>query len=40
MNDAPDADIVVFTEALHLVPEERYRYLPERNQKLVSACLF
>ncbi|HWV98590.1 MAG TPA: serine/threonine-protein kinase, partial [Candidatus Acidoferrum sp.] len=27
MNDAPDADFAVFTEALHLPPEERDRYL-------------
>jgi len=27
MNGAPDADIVVFTEALRLPPEERDRYL-------------
>jgi NAD(P)-dependent dehydrogenase (short-subunit alcohol dehydrogenase family) len=29
MNGAPDADIAVFTEALHLPPQERGRYLSE-----------
>src|SRR6266481_6213407 len=29
MNGAPDADIAVFTQALHLPPEERDRYLSE-----------
>src|SRR5262245_31848364 len=29
MNEAPDRDIAVFTEALRLVPEERDRYLSQ-----------
>ena len=29
MNDAPDADIAVFTQALGLPPEERDRYLDQ-----------
>ena len=32
MNGAPDEDIAVFTEALHLPPEERDRYLSEAGK--------